>query len=281
MRVRLLSLLLLPACATAPLHQRDYACELKQPAEYCANFTATDALRLDPDAQRVKVHCIDFYREAARSTKLLCSYFGEMDQLTTTDEGRTSALVAALGKRLHRKYTERAQRFSEELDRVYKIAGGHGSKGALDELSYDGRHNLEGELGCEESEGKAPGLELLGLAAQTRRDQKETFERLQAALSILSGATSLQSDLPYITLRSAMNFDTHETSYGHASERIVAGRLDEPALLRLGMAEAPHSPALEQYYAFSLKRAVAPKDASSVIREESRGRSLASVRCQR
>jgi hypothetical protein len=281
MRFRLLAVLLLSSCSTAPLYQRDYACEVKEPVEYCSNFNATGALRSDPDAQRVKVHCIDFYREAVRSTKLLCSYFGELDKLTTTDDGRPSATVSALGKRLHRQYAERAERFSEDLERVYTISGGRGSQGAVEELTYDGKENLDGELGCKESEGKAPGLELLGLAAQTRRDQKETYERLQAALSILSGVTSLKPERPYSALRTAMKFDTHKASYQQASERIVSGQLDEPGLLALGKAEVPASPELERYYAYSMKRAAAPKDAPFVIREESTGRSLASVRCQR
>ena len=285
MRFRFLALLLLPGCATlngSSTAERNYACEVREPAEYCANFSATEALRTDPDAQRVKVHCLDFYREAVRSARLVCSYFGELDKLTTSDEGRSSPIVSALGKRLHRKYTERAQRYSEELERVYTISGGRGSLGAIEELSFDGRQNLQGELDCQENEeSRAPGLVLLGLAAQTRRDQKETFDRLQAALSILSGVTSLKPDRPYVALRDAMNFDTHDASYRHATERIVSSRLDEPGLLALGKAEVPDSPALRTYYAYSMKRATAPKDVPSVLREESTGRSLASVRCQR
>lgn len=248
-------------------------------AEFCSNFDASAALRKDPDSQRVRIHCLDFYGEAIRSTKLLCSYFEELDSLSQWGEGDDSPTLSAKGKRIHRRYSSLAQAHLQELERVYVAAGGRGVRGAVEELGYDGRQALAAELACKPREGHAPGLLLLGLSAQSRHDEKVTFERLQDALRILAGATTLETVRPFLALRESLGIERGEDSALRSVDKLYSSRLDEAGLLALGMKEMPPSPELKRHYAENLRRAGRPTEATAVIREVSSGRGLASERC--
>ncbi|MGZ3659211.1 MAG: hypothetical protein ACXVCK_03900 [Bdellovibrionota bacterium] len=191
-----------------------------------------------------------------------------------------ASTVSAKGKRIHRKYALLARERSRTLDHAYGVAGGKGALGAMDNLTYEGRTELNGELDCAESANpRAGGLVLIGLAAQTRRDQKQTYDRLHGALQILADVTSLAPPRPYKQILTAMGLSTGEQTYSHAVDRIISSRLDEPAMLALGKSELPENPRVEQYYAEAVNRLSEPPGTG--VKSSPGGRSLASVRCPR
>jgi len=276
--------LLLPACAqlkTRYAGEETLSCgKPLNAADYCANFDATSELKSDPEAVRGKARCVDFYREALRSTSLLCSYFEELDSNAQWGEGEDSATVSAKGKRIHRKYAALAKERSRTLEHSYGVAGGKGAVGAMDELTFEGRTELEGELDCTETASpRAGGLALIGLAAQSRRDQKQTYDRLQSALKILADVTSLAPPRPYQAILTAMGLGTGDQTYSHAIDRIISTRLDEPTMLALGKSELPENPRVEQYYAEAVTRLSEPPGTGE--KAAASGRSLASVHCPR
>jgi hypothetical protein len=248
--------------------------------EFCTNFDSSAALGKDPDVQRARIHCRDFYGEAIRATKLLCSYFEEMDSLAEWGEGDDSPMLTAKGKRIHRRYSELAQLRSRELERAYGTVGGRGVRGAIEELAYGGREALRAELECRPRDSRAPGLLLLGLSAQQRHDERVTYERLHDALRLLAGATTLELPRPFLALRETLSIEHGEDGALRSVDKLVATRLDEAALLALGKREVPSTPELERYYAEAARKAQVGKTATAQLREVSSGRGLASVSCR-
>ena len=267
-----------------------FPCGRKLKAEdYCGNFLVADSLRKDPNASRVRKHCLNFYGEAVRATHLICAYFEEMDSLTFWGEGADSATISAKGKRIHRKYSRLAGDRADSLDRAFRISGGRGAEGAVEELLFDGRSGLRENLECREVPGRAPPFLLLGLASQLKRDQKETYDRLKQALANLSLSTSLADPRPFLSLRKDFGVHQERDRTDRPVEKIVFRKMDELELIAAGKAEAPSNAGTEQLYAYEVKRARRnwPRDPVRASLSKARdvplpapsGRGLASVQC--
>jgi hypothetical protein len=280
---RAIFLLLLAGCSVVQPHYAGdarYSCgKPLSPADYCTNFRATEALKQDPNAQRARIHCLAFYGEAVRATELVCSYFEEMDSLTEHGEGQESSFITAKGKRIHRHYEAAAQEELRLMERAYSAWGGKGARGAVEELNYEGRESVQAEIDCKQEQGHAPGILLLGLAAQARHDELLTFEKLKDSLTLLAGATSLKPALPYLALKEKMGIDTMEDPYARARGELVGEKLAPQELVAVGLRVAPHGPGLDRYYADTMKKLGPEPDTATQVREVSSGRGLASVRC--
>lgn len=242
------------------------------------NFDATPALQADANVSRAKDLCLGFYEQAVRSTNLLCAYFEEIDSLTQWGDGEDSPTLSAKGKRIHRRYSELAPAFARQLERAYLGNGGGGSRRAMNELGKNGRRNITEEMECQGFSNEAPGLLLVGLAAQSAREQQETYEKLQFALRQIAEHTHLFSERPLLGLQKSFGIGKGGQSSELMIQRIAFSRLEGPDLLRLGMAEIPSTPALERYYAQALGRSEKSSGELATTLPKM-GRSLASSRC--
>lgn len=264
--------MLLSACAswkTRYAGDENYSCGRKlDPREYCASFEATPELRRDPLARGAEGQCRAFYAVAVRAANVLCGYFEEMDSLTQWKEEADSSFVSEKAKWIHRKYRARAEEVQATLEKAF--ADTHPE---WQDFEVSARARAERDVRCNRL--PATGLQLLGLSAKTREDERRSFTYFNGALGALRNALSLASDHPSRELR--QEFPQVRDGEPQAFAQNIRGeRVGGETLLLVGQARLPASRELERYYARA-KEGSGPLAEPRPGRPQNLGRGLASV----
>jgi len=163
--------------------------DLETPETYCRTFQVNDYISQDSVAQNGSNACQNYFKSAVESHQVVCNFI--------KDEANLQAGSAhgnrQCAKKLYGYYQQASLRQAEKLKKAYEQ-----SNNAIDLVTDEGNQNLKAELHCQKNGAgnKPPGLLLLGLSEQAKRDQKEAYDNLSSTLSRFSMFTMSQANSP-------------------------------------------------------------------------------------